>query len=110
MIVVWGVGDDEIGPDLSQQTANGGDQSHLGEQGSVGEIEELRLYAKRRGRRRGLDPSDAAEVVGRPVPARGAVSGDGERETGTHRMPGEDRAADEDFQIVGVRAKREHAD
>ena len=82
----------------------------VGEQGSVGKIEEARLYAKRlRGGGR-LGAPDAAEFVGRLAPAGGAVSGDGEREAGTHRMPGEERAAEEDLEVVGVRAKREDAD
>ena len=110
VIVVRGVGDDEIGPDLGQQAG------------------EWRRSARRRaaGLRRGSRGSAASRRAA-PPPPRPRPGGCGavrpaagarrrrrqwrwrERRR-THRAPGEERAADEDLQIVGVRAEREDPD
>ena len=78
-----------------------------GSRRAVGEVEEVRLRSERRRGGRGLGAPDAAELLRRLAPAGGAVGGDGERDLRPHRAPGEERAADEDFEIVRVGAERE---
>ena len=107
VVVVRGVRDHEIGRGLGDEAAERRDQRGVGHQRTVREVEEARGGAERRRGRLGLGTAQAAQRLGRLLTAGRAVGGDGQDELRPHRLPGVERAAEEDLEVVRMGAERE---